>query len=161
MYTRKLDRGRERQSFRYQRANRENKHGHGLYVPTSKDYQDENGQWRTIYKRLSHMPALKLFHGSFINRKSPRAKMLLRELVLETHKDGSIKDSIRFGLKRAVKLAGSDKRFIGIDFDKASMLYEQSINGKNSKDRRYAKRALEKAEELWVKLNYKLYQNES
>ncbi len=86
--------------------------------------------------------------------------MLLRELVLETRRDGSIKDSIRFGLRRAVKLAGSDKRWIGIDFDKAQMLYEQSINGKNSKQRRYAKRALEKAEEMWVRLNEKLYSDD-
>lgn len=157
MFTRKLDKQRERQSFRYQRAERSNAGGHGLYVPTSKDYQKEDGSWSTIYKRLSYCPALKLFHGSFIQRKTPRAKMLLRELVLETYKDGSIKDSIRFGLKRAVKLAGSDKRWVGLDFDKAQMLYEQSINGKNSKDRRYAKRALEKAEEMWVRLNEKLY----
>lgn len=158
---RRTNRQAERQAFRFKRADHSNKKGHDLYAQTPIDYQSEDGQWKTLYKRMAHMPALKLFHGTFINRNTPRAKMTLRELVLSTRKDGSTKDSVRFGLKRAVKMAGSDKRWVGIDYDKCMVLSEQSVNAPTSKKRRYAKRQLEQAERIWAELNWKLWKEQN
>jgi hypothetical protein len=150
----------ERTGFRYLRAQshidgRKNQ-GFLLSRQTTHDYQEENGNWKTRYQRLSYMPALKLFHGSFIQRKSFRAKLTLRELVIETKKDGSIIDSVRFGLRRARKFDGSNKRWVNIDFDWVNEKYDISINGQSARVRRKAKRALEQAEKMWVDLNESL-----
>ena len=80
--------------------------------------------------------------------------------MIETKKDGTIVDSVRFGLRRARKFEGSDKRWVSIDFDWVNEKYDLSINGQTARARRKAKRALEQAEITWVKLNEALMNKE-